>query len=61
MVLAYDFYKAFWLLNPKLSKDNFLKIVGAEKGYSLNMFTRIYNSIYSELIDVENEYEKYSL
>lgn len=59
MVLAYDFYKAFWLLNSKLSKEIFLEIVGAKKGYSLNMFTRIHNSIYSELIDVENEYEKY--
>lgn len=59
MVLAYDFYKAFWLLNPNLSREKFVEIVGANKGYALNMFTRIHNSIYSELIDVENEYKKY--
>jgi hypothetical protein len=59
MVLAYDFYKSFWLLNPKLTKDVFLNIVGANNGYALNMFTRIHYSIFSELIDVENEYVKY--
>lgn len=59
MILAYDFYKSFWLINPNLSLKFFLDIVGAEKGYALNMFTRIHNSVYSELIDLESEFEKY--
>ena len=59
MVLAYDFYKSFWLINPQLTEEKFLEIVGAKSGYSLDMFSRIYQSIFSELIDVEKEYEKY--
>ncbi|MEC4086234.1 hypothetical protein [Myroides odoratimimus] len=59
MVLAYDFYKSFWILNPNLTKEYFLIKVGARDGYAKNMFSRIYDCIFSELIDVEEEYEKY--
>lgn len=59
MILHYDFYKGFWLINPKITLDFFLEKTGAEKGYALDMFTRMYNCIFSELINVEEEYLKY--
>lgn len=59
MVLNYDYYKSIWVINPSLSLEKFLEDAGVEKGYALIMFTRIYYSIYSELIDVKIEYEKY--
>jgi hypothetical protein len=59
MKLAYDFYKSLLLVNKKLTKEIFLAKTGALDGYSLNMFSRMYDSITSELIDVEREFEKY--
>ena len=59
MKLAYDFYKSLLLVNKKLTKEIFLAKTGAIDGYSLNMFSRMYDSITSELIDVEREFEKY--
>ena len=59
MILHYDFYKGFWLINPKITLDFFLEKTGAEKGYALEMFTRMYNCIFSELINIEDEYLKY--
>lgn len=59
MKLAYDTYKAFLVINPNLCEEKFLEIVGAKRGYSVQMFSRIHRSIYSELIDIENEYNKY--
>ncbi len=59
MKLAYDFYKSFLLINKNLTKNIFIEKTGAKSGYSLNMFSRMYDSITSELIDVEWEYKKF--
>ncbi|MDR6843333.1 hypothetical protein [Flavobacterium granuli] len=59
MILHYDFYKGLWLINSELTIDYFLESIGVEKGYALDMFTRMYNCIFSELIDIEEEYLKY--
>lgn len=59
MKLAYDFYKSFILINKNLIKDIFIEKTGAKSGYSLNMFSRMYDSITSELIDVDWEYKKF--
>lgn len=37
----------------------FLTKTGARDGYALNMFSRMYDSITSELIDLDMEYSKY--
>lgn len=59
MRLAYDYYKSLMLINNKLTKEIFLKMAGAKEGYSLAMFSRMYDSITSELINVDLEFEKY--
>ena len=59
MKLAYDFYKSLLLININLTKEVFIDRTGAKDGYSLNMFLRMYDSVTSELIDVDMEYKKY--
>ncbi len=59
MKLAYDFYKSLLLVNKNLTKEIFISKTGAKDGYSLNMFSRMYDSVTSELVDVDKEYEKY--
>ena len=59
MTLTYNFSGCFWLISPSLSRERFIEKVGAGTGLSLKMFSRMYNCIYSELIDVNEEFEKY--
>lgn len=59
MKLAYDFYKSVLLINKNLTKEIFIQKSGVEDGYSLNMFSRMYDSLTSELIDVDREFKKY--
>ncbi len=59
MKLAYDFYKSLLLINKKLTKELFIERTGVKEGYSLSMFSRMYDSVTSELIDVDEEYKKY--
>lgn len=59
MRLSYDFYKSLVLINRNLTKDIFLELSGVRDGYSMNMFSRMYESLTSELIDVDKEYSKY--
>lgn len=55
MRYSYDFYKSIVVLNRKLKLETFLTLTGAEKGYAREMFTRMYEGIFSELIDLESE------
>lgn len=59
MKLSYDFGNSLLLLNRKLTKDIFLEKAKVKSSYSLNLFSKMFDSIFSELIDVENEFEKY--
>jgi hypothetical protein len=59
MKLAYDFYKSLLLINKNLTKEIFIEKAGVQDGYSLRMFSRMYDSITSELIDLDEEYKKY--
>jgi len=59
MKLAYDYYKSLLLINKNLTKEIFLEKSGAQSGYSLNMFSRMYDSVTSELINVDLEYKKF--
>lgn len=59
MKLAYDFYKSFILIHKDLTKERFLAEVGVKKGFSYDMFSRIYDSVTSGLINAEEEYQKY--
>jgi len=59
MKLAYDFYKSLLLVNKNLTKEIFLTKAEAKDGYAQNMFSRMYDSITSELINLDVEYDKY--
>lgn len=59
MKLTYSYSKSFLLLNRNLTKKIFLDKSGVKEGYSYIMFSKMYDSIFSELIDLDYEYEKY--
>lgn len=59
MKLTYSYSKSLLLINPNLTKEIFLRKVGAQSGYARQMFSRMYENIFSELISVDREYEKY--
>jgi len=59
MKLSYDFGKSLLLLNSRLTKDIFLEKSGAKNGYSITLFSKMFDSIFSGLIDLEMEFEKY--
>lgn len=47
------------LMHPDLTEQQFLHKAGAKSGYAKQMFTDMYNSITSELIDVISEFERF--
>lgn len=59
MKIAYDSYMSILLINKNLTKEIFIEKAGASSGYAYNMFSRIYDSIESELINLDFEYDKY--
>ncbi len=59
MKLTYSFDKYLIVINDLLTKEAFLELAGAGKGYSQSLFIRIYDCIFSELVNVEEEYNKY--
>ena len=59
MKLGYDISKSLLLINKNLTKEIFIEKAGVQDGYSLKMFSRMYDNVTSELIDVDEEYEKY--
>lgn len=59
MKLAYDYYKSFIFIDKDLNKERFLEEVGVKNGFSYEMFSRIYDSITSGLVNAEIEYQKY--
>ena len=61
MKLCYDYNKSLLFINKNLTEEIFIEKAGVQNGYSLKMFSKMYDSITSELIDVEQEYKKYYL
>lgn len=59
MKFSYDYGESILLLDKRLTKAQFLEKCGATKKFSEKMFSRMFDSIYSELVDVEQEYAKY--
>lgn len=59
MKLTYSYDKYLIIINNKITRKMFLDASGAGKGFSFNFFNKIYNCIFSEKINVEEEYEKY--
>jgi hypothetical protein len=56
MRLAYDYFKSIIVINGELTKEDFINKCGVDRGYSKEMFERIYENIYSELVDLKDEY-----
>ena len=59
MKYAYDQYKSLIIVNKNISKDYFLNQSGASHGYALDMFSRIYECIFSEAESLEDIFERY--
>ncbi|HTO16073.1 MAG TPA: hypothetical protein VLZ83_09890 [Edaphocola sp.] len=61
MIYNYDDFGQFFIIIDKnINKEVFLANVKAEPGtFAEDMFVRIYDSIFSELINLEEEFEKY--
>jgi hypothetical protein len=59
MVLNYRYSESLLLINKNLTKELFLQKAGVTKGYAYEMFSSMYDSIHSELINVKEEYNKY--
>lgn len=61
MTYNYDEFGHFFIiLDKNINKDIFLSKINVKKNtYSENLFIRMYDSIFSELINIEEEFEKY--
>ena len=59
MKISYDFFKSLLLINKRLTKKIFISKTEAKKGYSLAMFSKMYDCIFSELINLDREFKKY--
>ena len=59
MIYRYKYYNFLLIINKGITLQRFLEKVGAKTGYALNMFTHLYNSIFSECHNVMEDYEKY--
>lgn len=57
--ISIDNYRYVMVVNSKLTKSVFLDKCGACKGYARNVFSRFYDSIFSEAIYVKDMYEEY--
>lgn len=55
----YDSYRCLVLVNRQLTKSSFCKRAGALSGYAEDLFSRIYDSIFSEADDVYENFEEY--
>lgn len=56
---GYDVYRYLIFAHKDLDVDYFIRKSGATSGYALELFTRIYNSLMSESMDVNYLYENY--
>jgi hypothetical protein len=56
----YDLYKSLFVVDRRLTKDIFLQNAGIKRGkYAENMFSRMYDWIFSETTYLEDVFEKY--
>lgn len=51
-MFTYDFCRYIMVVNRNLTKDYFLDKAGIRGGYAKDMFSRIYDSIFSESEDL---------
>lgn len=58
-MFTYDYCRYIMVVNRNLTKDYFLDKAGIRGGYAKDMFSRIYDSIFSESEDLIDSYKKY--
>lgn len=58
-IFTYDYCRYIMVVNRNLTKNYFLDKAGIRGGYAKDMFSRIYDSIFSESEDLVDSYEKY--
>jgi len=61
MIYNYDeFGQLFVMIDKNINKDIFLEKVKVKSGtFADDLFSRVYDSLFSELINLEEEFEKY--
>lgn len=61
MIYNYDDFGLFFIVIDKnINKEIFLSKVGVKKNtYAEDLFSRMYDAIFSELINLEEEFDKY--
>lgn len=59
MKIDYGSFNGLFLIHKKLNKKIFVAKVGAKTGHSVNMFSRMFDCIFYELINVDSEFKKY--
>ena len=60
MKLPYDFYKSILIVHKDLNKDIFLQRCGVRRNsFAETTFSRMYDTIMSEIVDLNEEYLKY--
>jgi len=61
MIYNYNDFEPFFIVIDKtINKEIFLSRIGVKKNtYAEDMFSRMYDGIFSELINLEEEYETY--
>lgn len=59
MKYYYDMYKCILLVNKNINKEWFLEKAGTKNGYARDMFSRLFDSIFAESMDVIKIYRKY--
>jgi len=60
MKYSYKSYESLLVIDKRLTKDLFIEKAGVQKGkYAADMFSRMYDWIFSEAIYLEDDYNKY--
>ena len=60
MKYSYKPYESLLVVDKRLTKDLFIKMAGVQKGkYAADMFSRMYDWIFSEAVYVEDDYKQF--
>ena len=59
MIFLYDDFELMYVMHKEMNKEQFLSASGAAKGYANDMFSRMYDALTTESVDLADEYETY--
>lgn len=59
MIYHYDDYEFIFIVHKQLDKNRFLAAAGARRGYAVDMFSRMYDALMGDSIDLVEEFERY--